>query len=182
MFVFEHRVRCRDGQYRLFSIRAVPVLNADGNIREWVGVHTDITEQREALVVAEHARAELRRVFEQAPAAIATIEAPSLVFTTANAFYRKLLGGRSVVGKTVQEAIPELAEQPFFVEMLQEVIRSGRPYVGQQVPASIDRGDGVMEQRRFDFIYQPLTDPDGRVNGVMVHATEIGSSTSVVDA
>jgi PAS domain S-box-containing protein len=177
MFVFEHRVRGLDGKYRLFSIRAVPVLNADGSIREWVGVHTDITEQRAALVDAEHARAELRRVFEQAPAAIATIEAPSLVFTTANAFYRQLLGGRNVVGKTVEEAIPEISQQPFFLEMLQEVIRTGRPYVGQRVPASIDRGDGVLEERRFDFIYQPLTDPDEKVNGVMIHATEVERAT-----
>jgi PAS domain S-box-containing protein len=53
MFVFEHRVRGRDGQYRLFSVRAVPVINADGSIREWVGMHTDITEQRQALTATE---------------------------------------------------------------------------------------------------------------------------------
>jgi PAS domain S-box-containing protein len=47
-FVFEHRVRRRDGEWRLCSIRAVPVLSAEGQIREWVGVHTDITEQRRA--------------------------------------------------------------------------------------------------------------------------------------
>ena len=46
VFVFEHRVRRRDGQWRLCSIRAVPLLNADGTIREWVGVHIDITERR----------------------------------------------------------------------------------------------------------------------------------------
>ena len=46
VFVFEHRVRRRDGQWRLCSIRAVPILNADGTIREWVGVHTDITERK----------------------------------------------------------------------------------------------------------------------------------------
>ena len=178
MFVFEHRVRCSDGEYRLFSVRAVPVLNPDGSLREWVGVHTDITEQRQALLEAEHARAELRRVFEQAPAAIATIESPSLVFTTANAYYRKLLGGRDVVGKPLIEAIPELAAQPFFVDMLQEVIRSGQPYVGEQVPTMLDRGDGTMEQRRFDFIYQPLTDSDGRVNAVMIHATDVTNLTS----
>lgn len=45
-FIFEHRVRRRDGEWRLCSIRAVPILNADGKIREWVGVHTDITERR----------------------------------------------------------------------------------------------------------------------------------------
>ena len=45
-FVFEHRVRRQDGQWRLFSIRAIPTLDADGRLREWVGVHTDITEVR----------------------------------------------------------------------------------------------------------------------------------------
>ena len=45
-FVFEHRVRRQDGQWRLFSIRAVPTLDAEGRLREWVGVHTDITEMR----------------------------------------------------------------------------------------------------------------------------------------
>ncbi|MGI8741782.1 MAG: PAS domain S-box protein [Bryobacteraceae bacterium] len=48
MFVFEHRVRRKDGEYRLFSIRGVPVFNGDGSIREWVGVHTDITNRRQA--------------------------------------------------------------------------------------------------------------------------------------
>ncbi len=46
MFVFEHRVRRRDGRYRLYAIRAIPLLDAEGAIREWVGVHTDITDRR----------------------------------------------------------------------------------------------------------------------------------------
>ena len=45
-FSFEHRVRRHDGQWRLCSVRAVPVKNRDGTIREWVGVHTDITHRR----------------------------------------------------------------------------------------------------------------------------------------
>ncbi len=45
-FVFEHRVRDVDGSWRLFSIRAIPTLEPDGTIREWVGVHTDITTAR----------------------------------------------------------------------------------------------------------------------------------------
>jgi two-component system CheB/CheR fusion protein len=47
-FVFEHRVRRRDGEWRDFSIRAIPLIDADGGVREWVGVHTDITERRRA--------------------------------------------------------------------------------------------------------------------------------------
>jgi PAS domain S-box-containing protein len=45
-FVFEHRLRRHDGEWRLCSVRAVPILNADGTIREWVGVHRDITKRK----------------------------------------------------------------------------------------------------------------------------------------
>ena len=47
-FEFEHRVRRADGAWRLCSIRANPLLDAAGAILEWVGVHTDITERRQA--------------------------------------------------------------------------------------------------------------------------------------
>ena len=32
-FIFEHRVRTKDGQFRNFSIRAIPILNEDGTLR-----------------------------------------------------------------------------------------------------------------------------------------------------
>jgi PAS domain S-box-containing protein len=44
----EFRVRKRDGSYRLFLARAIPVLEEDGSIREWVGTLTDITERKQA--------------------------------------------------------------------------------------------------------------------------------------
>ena len=47
-FVFEHRVKTKQGGYKLFSIKAVPVFDIDGTIQKWVGVHTDITALREA--------------------------------------------------------------------------------------------------------------------------------------
>lgn len=48
LFIFEHRVRRHDGVWRRFAVRAVPVINKDGSIREWVGVHSDITDGRES--------------------------------------------------------------------------------------------------------------------------------------
>ena len=58
-FEFEHRVRRRDGEWRLCSIRAVPVLDDSGAIREWVGVHTDITEQRASIEALRRLSSEL---------------------------------------------------------------------------------------------------------------------------
>src|SRR6185295_16884116 len=43
-----HRVRRRDGEYRTFSVHGVPVTDERGHVIEWVGSHTDITEQRAA--------------------------------------------------------------------------------------------------------------------------------------
>jgi PAS domain S-box-containing protein len=54
LFIFEHRVKRHDGQWRTFSIRAVPVFTEGGSIREWVGLHTDITARHSA--EAEQAR------------------------------------------------------------------------------------------------------------------------------
>jgi PAS domain S-box-containing protein len=54
-FAFEHRVRRHDGDWRTCSIRAVPMLGKQGEIRDWVGVHTDVTVLR----ALERERAEL---------------------------------------------------------------------------------------------------------------------------
>ncbi|MFA0964222.1 ATP-binding protein [Roseivirga sp. BDSF3-8] len=57
-FVFQHRVKRHDGEWRRFSIRAIPVKDENGEIREWVGVHTDITEQFEQAESLRKAKAE----------------------------------------------------------------------------------------------------------------------------
>ncbi|MDQ3136286.1 MAG: PAS domain S-box protein, partial [Gemmatimonadota bacterium] len=41
----QHRLRRRDGEYRHMELRAVPVLDDTGRVREWVGAHTDVTER-----------------------------------------------------------------------------------------------------------------------------------------
>jgi PAS domain S-box-containing protein len=46
LFECEHRLRRHDGEYRHFSVRAVPVFTDEGAIREWAGIHTDITQRK----------------------------------------------------------------------------------------------------------------------------------------
>ncbi|MGH7512195.1 MAG: response regulator [Gemmatimonadales bacterium] len=48
VLVTEHRLRRRDGQYRHMELRAVPVLDGQGRVREWVGAHTDVTDRVKA--------------------------------------------------------------------------------------------------------------------------------------
>ena len=68
VFLHEHRLRRHDGAYRLFAIRAAPVLDEAGTLREWVGVHEDITERRLAeaeLLAAKEAAEDANRAKSQ---------------------------------------------------------------------------------------------------------------------
>src|SRR5690349_4394386 len=44
----EYRMRARDGSYRYFEVRGVPVRNPDGTVREWIGASVDITDRKRA--------------------------------------------------------------------------------------------------------------------------------------
>jgi len=46
MYQCEHRVRTANGRYRYMTARAVPILDEQGTIREWVGAHVDIDERK----------------------------------------------------------------------------------------------------------------------------------------
>ncbi len=73
-FVFEHRVRRADSSWGLYSIRAIPLLDKDGAIREWVGVHTDITEQHRADEELKYRQALLEAQNEAIPDAILIVD------------------------------------------------------------------------------------------------------------
>jgi PAS domain S-box-containing protein len=45
LFETEYRLKSKGGQYRHVSCRAVPVLDAGGNVREWIGTCNDVTEK-----------------------------------------------------------------------------------------------------------------------------------------
>lgn len=66
-FEFEHRVRREDGEWRICSVRAVPVFDSEMEIREWVGVHTDITEQRRADEKLRESEQRFRTMADNAP-------------------------------------------------------------------------------------------------------------------
>ncbi|MEH2009267.1 PAS domain S-box protein [Nostoc sp.] len=46
LYQLEYRIRAKDGTYRYFFSSAVPVLEADGSIREWIGTCTDIHDRK----------------------------------------------------------------------------------------------------------------------------------------
>ncbi|WP_221091306.1 PAS domain S-box protein [Deinococcus aquaedulcis] len=66
IYEVRQRVRVVSGEYRHFHVKAEPVKNADGTIREWVGVHTDITDQLAAEQELRDREARYRALVEHA--------------------------------------------------------------------------------------------------------------------
>ena len=83
-FVFEHRIRRHvDGEWRRFSIRAIPLLDPTGEVMEWVGVHTDVTDLREIEAALRDGEARFRAMAEAMPGFVWTANAQgSLDYTS----------------------------------------------------------------------------------------------------
>ncbi len=91
VFEFEHRVKTRAGQYRTFTVRAVPTLDDTGALLEWVGVHTDVTEARAADAHVRQTASELTAMVDQAAAGIVRSDLTGRILTV-NARFARMLG------------------------------------------------------------------------------------------
>jgi len=114
-----------------------------------------------------------RDMFQQAPAGVALLRGPTHVFELVNDAYQRLIGGRDVAGKTVQAALPEVAEQGF-VQLLDTVYRTGESYLGASIPVKLQRRpDAPAEDSMLDFIYQPVRNAAGEVDSIFVLVTDV---------
>lgn len=131
----------------------------------------DLVREQAARAEAESMRAQMSRMFQEAPALVALTYGPDHVFELANPKYLEVVGYRDLIGKPLREAMPEVVEQGF-LEMLDEVYKHGKPYIGNEVRALVERL-GTTEERYFNFVYQPLAGPNGNVYGILTHAVEV---------
>jgi PAS domain S-box-containing protein len=174
-FIFEHRVRRSDGAYRRFAIRGVPVVDGRGVVREWVGVHTDITEEHDAKASLAESQALLRAVFEAVPVGVVIGDAPDGRIVEGNAQTERIFRHpvlRSTGIPDYQSWISfhpdgrsvESTEYP-----LARVIRDGeeRP----ELEVLYQRGDGTRAWVRL--IGAPIRRADGSLRGGVVAILDI---------
>jgi signal transduction histidine kinase/ActR/RegA family two-component response regulator len=122
---------------------------------------------------ADWQRQQLDRLFLQAPALIAVLRGPDHVFELTNPQYQTFIGNREVRGKPFRDALPDLVDQPF-ADMLDNVYRFGEAHVGKEVLVRLDNaGDGHSEDAFVNFVYQPIRDETGTVEGILIFAFEV---------
>jgi two-component system NtrC family sensor kinase len=98
----EYRIRRHDGVYRCFLARGVPVLNADGSLREWVGTCIDITERKKADNILQEQN-------------VAINSAPDAIFSTNSSFVIRSWNkaAESIFGWKAEEVIGKASTSIF---------------------------------------------------------------------
>ncbi|WP_225412611.1 CHASE domain-containing protein [Stigmatella hybrida] len=131
-----------------------------------------LARERGARAETEAQRMHLQQIFMQAPAVIAILAGPQQVFEFANTECQKVLGHRELLGRPLHEAVSDLRQHG--QALLDEAYRTGRALSGREVclPLRYTVG-GPLEERYWDFFFQPRRTPEGRVDGMMVFAFEV---------
>ncbi|HEX6203468.1 MAG TPA: ATP-binding protein [Thermoanaerobaculia bacterium] len=163
----------REDVYWTYSYGPIDEPTAPNGIGGVLVVCTETTEQVLAEQRMKEAEARWRELFDQAPGFLSILSGPEHRFEYANSRYFELVGGRDIIGRTLAEALPEVASQGF-VALLDEVYRSGEPHAGTAIPVTLAARPGESERQVYlDFVYQPIRDRDGAVTGVMVDGYDV---------
>jgi PAS domain S-box-containing protein len=115
----------------------------------------------------------LRDMFAQSQSFCALLHGPEHRFVMVNPAFLQLIGDRDVIGLTVREAVPEVESQGF-LEPLDSVFASGKPFVGKDVKIVFRRTtDGSGDTSYVDFVYQPIRGTLGEVTSIFVQGSDI---------
>ena len=166
----EHRLRRADGEYRHMSVRCIPIKESDGTIREWVGVHTDVTEQRRAEEEREGHLKRLKLHIERMPLAYILYDAACRILDWNPAAER-------IFGYTRQEM---LGQGPPFAQVIpkdswaeDEVIR-GRIRAGDMNVHTVN--ENITKDGRkviCQCFNTPLVDENGHFSGHLCLARDM---------
>lgn len=161
-----------------FDIDYSPVRDEGGTPAGILAIVVETTRKVLAERAATAERESQARSLRHMPGFVATLEGPDHVFTYVNEAYRTIAGERDYPGHNVRQVFPELAAQGFY-ELLDEVYRSGQPFVSRSFPVNLSN---QSETRYIDFIYQPVLDEKGTVRGIFVGGYDVTEHKRAEDA
>ncbi|HEY1023345.1 MAG TPA: PAS domain-containing protein, partial [Flavisolibacter sp.] len=138
---------------------SVPLLDAQGQLCCIIHTAQDITEQVKAEKREAHLRGieRVHRLFMETPLVIGIARGKDYILELANPEALRLWDkDPGIIGKPLLEGIPEAATQNI-IPLFDEVVRTGKPYIGKAVPVVTQR-QNREEVHYFDMVYQPYYD------------------------
>jgi PAS domain S-box-containing protein len=133
------------------------------------------TQAREAVLKQQKS---LNEMFQQAPVGITILRGRDYVIDLANPGICQIWGRRQkdVIGKPVLEALPEVKDQGI-KELLDGVYETEQPFVANELPVDLER-NGILETVYLNFVYQPVRNEQGEVNGIIAVAIDINEQVA----
>lgn len=169
IFEMEHRVNRADGSVGWTFSRAVPILNEKGEITEWFGTASDITERK----LAEHALEVTRKESDQQRRLYETITSatPDLMYVF-DLDYRFTYANRALLnmwGKTWETSIGrnllENGYEPWHAAMhereIDHIVATKKPVRGE-----VSFPHATLGKREYDYILMPVFNAKGEVEAI----------------
>ena len=131
------------------------------------------TTQNKALV-PEESEHQYRDLVLSSPAPIAILKGPSYIITIANNAIIEIWGkGTNIIGKALFSILPEWEEKGF-QNLFQAVFTSAKPSQALEtaIPFLLN---GKLEARYYNFLFQPVQNLMGEVEGIGIIATDVTS-------
>ena len=159
----EHRVQQADGTVGWAHTRAVPVLDAQGEVTSWLGAATNITARKQAEEALRQSEQRQRTLIANLPGAAVFVVDRDLRYQLAEGEALRQVGDdpADYLGRTVQEMAPP-DQWPAYRTLYEGAL------AGQAFEREHDQGG-----RRFLTRGVPLPGPDGGVPAVLAVSYDI---------
>jgi len=125
---------------------------------------------QDALRQSEARVALFQQVLMEVPTGVCLLQGQEQRYIFTNPSYEQLAGRTNVIGKTVPEVFPEIADQGIY-ELLNRVFTTGEPFITPEILLQLNRR-GTLDDVYFALNFSPLRAADGTVTGVVVYATD----------
>lgn len=155
-----------------FDYTYKPLRNSKGEVYAIMEMAIDVTEQTISRRKKEESDRQFRALVEDSPVATFLLTGRELTIEIANDPVISYWGkGRSIIGKPLADAIPELREQAF-LQILDDVYTTGITHEEKsaQVELIVDGQQGTYY---FDYIYKAVRNEKKDVYGIMGMAIDV---------
>jgi len=136
-----------------------------------VRAHLESARLRRA---AETERNRLSGLLGQLPAVVNFLRGPDLIVDFAHPMTIAALGGRQILGKPLEEAVPEFRAQEY-PTLIRRVFETGERIEGHESLVRLQdvAAPGRLRDTYWNFVYLPVRDDAGRIEGVMTFDLEV---------